>query len=106
MNNLVSEFAARFAAASLSSLVDSFNRQVGNRGFNSARAAHDVTLVNEFVRRGIDVSAVSDGHSISFAHHIQLDPSETKLMLAGHLSSESLPPCRLLLVEDRPALKP
>lgn len=82
MNNLVSDFAARFAAASLSSLVDSFNRHVGNSGFNSARAAHDVSLVNEFIRRGIDVSAVSDGHSISFAHHIQLDTSGTRLVLA------------------------
>lgn len=82
MNNLASELAVHFAAASLSSLVDSFNRQVGNHGFNSARSAHDVTLVNEFVRRGIDVSAVSDGHSISFAHHIQLDTSGTRLVLA------------------------
>ena len=82
MNNLASELAVHFAAASLSSLVDSFNRQVGNRGFNSARAAHDVSLLNKFIRRSIDVSAVSDGHSISFAHHIQLDPSETKVLLA------------------------
>ena len=33
-NSLYDQFAASFAAKSLSSLVDSFNRQVGCRGFN------------------------------------------------------------------------
>ena len=37
----LSQFALQFAEASLTSLVESFNVQVGNRGFNSARAAHD-----------------------------------------------------------------
>ena len=37
----LSQFAGQFAEASLTSLVESFNVQVGNRGLNSARAAHD-----------------------------------------------------------------
>ena len=32
---------SQFAEASLTSLAESFNAQVGNHGFNSARAAHD-----------------------------------------------------------------
>lgn len=44
-NSLYDQFAASFAAKSLSSLVDSFNCQVGCRGFNSARAAHDRALI-------------------------------------------------------------
>uniref|UniRef100_UPI003FF10055 hypothetical protein n=1 Tax=Alloprevotella sp. TaxID=1872471 RepID=UPI003FF10055 len=72
-NSLFNDFAARFAASSLTSLVESFNRQVGLRAFNSARAAHDKALIEEFIRRGIDVSAVSDGKCISFAHHVVLD---------------------------------
>ena len=60
-NSIFNDFVARFATASLTSLVESFNRQVGNRGFTSARAAHDVALIRELVRRGIDVSAVYDG---------------------------------------------
>lgn len=51
----------------------SFNSQVGKCGFNSVRAAHDQALIDELVRRGIDVSAVFDGTALSFAHHVELD---------------------------------
>lgn len=72
-NNLYNKFAAAFAADSLSSLVESFNNNVGCRGWSSVRAYHDRALIDELVRRGIDVSAVSDGKSISFAHHVKVD---------------------------------
>ena len=71
-NTLYQDFAARFAASTLSSLVDTFNAEVGSRGWNSARAAHDRALMAELVRRGVDVTAVSDGHGTSFAHHVAL----------------------------------
>ena len=79
--NILSQFASQFAEASLTSLVESFNAQVGNRGFNSVRAVHDYALIDELVRRGVDVSAISDGHSISFAHHVALDESAMKLVI-------------------------
>ena len=82
MKNLSSQFAAQFAAASLSSLVDSFNGQVGLRAWSSARDAHDQALMAELVARGIDVSAVDDGHSTSFAHKVRLDESSMKLVIA------------------------
>ena len=72
-NKLYNKFAAAFAADSLSSLVESFNSYVGCRGWSSVRAYHDRALIDEFIRRNIDVSAVSDGNSISFAHHVELD---------------------------------
>lgn len=72
-NSFYNDFAVRFAATTLTSLVESFNSQVGNRGFNSMRAAHDQALIDELVRRGIDVSAVFDGTVISFAYHVGLD---------------------------------
>lgn len=72
-NSIYNDFAEQFAASSITSLVDSFNRQVGNRGWTSARAAHDLALIDELKRRGIDVSAVFDGTAISFAHHVELD---------------------------------
>ena len=72
-NSIYNDFAEQFAASSITSLVDSFNRQVGNRGWTSARAAHDLALIDELKRRGIDVSAVFDGTVISFAHHVGLD---------------------------------
>lgn len=74
MNNpLFNEFAARFAASFLPSLIESFNRQVGQRGFNSARVAHDYALIEELIRRGIDTSAVFDGRSVSFANRVFLE---------------------------------
>ena len=72
-NSFYNDFAARFAASTLPSLVESFNNQVGKRGFNSARVAYDQALIDELVRRGIDVSAVFDGTTISFAHYVELD---------------------------------
>jgi len=68
----VSSFADKFKSASTLSLIDSFNSQVGNRGFNSARAAHDSALIDEIKHRGIDVSAVCTGDSISFARRVKL----------------------------------
>lgn len=72
-NSFYNDFAAHFAASTLTSLVRLFNSQVGKRGFNSVRAAHDKALIDELVRRGIDVSAVFDGTTFSFAHHVELD---------------------------------
>ena len=72
-NSLYNDFAAHFAAASLTSLVESFNRQVGNWGWTSARAAHDMALIAELKRRGIDMSAIYDGQSVSFARRVVLD---------------------------------
>ena len=44
-NSFYNDFAAHFAASTLTSLVRSFNSQVGKRGFNSVRAAHDQALI-------------------------------------------------------------
>lgn len=81
-NILLFQFASQFAEASLTSLVESFNAQVGNHGFNSARAAYDYALINELIRRGIDVSAIHDGKKTSFAHKVKLDIAANKLILA------------------------
>lgn len=80
-NHILPDFAARFKAASLPSLIDSLNALVGKRGFNSVRAIHDCTLIDELIRRGIGVSAVYDGKSISFAHKVTLDVISNKLTL-------------------------
>ena len=72
-NNSVPGFAARFAAASIQSLVEEFNRQVGSNAWTSARAVHDQALIAELQGRGIDITGIYDGHSIDFNHHIHLD---------------------------------
>lgn len=86
-NSFYNDFAARFAATTLTSLVESFNSQVGNRGLNSMRAAHDQALIDELVRRGIDVSAVFDGTAISFAYHVGLDNNSLLIRKKNHLAA-------------------
>lgn len=83
MNNS-SIFAAQFAAASLNSLVASFNHEVGNHGWCSARASYDHALIAEFLRRGINVSAIYDGSSISFAKPVSLQ--DNTLIYVNNLS--------------------
>ena len=78
-NNSLQEFAARFRATSIQSLVEEFNRQVGNAGWTSARANHDQALISEFRNRGIDTSAVYDGHSIDFSRCVRLDEASGRL---------------------------
>ena len=80
-NNSVPDLAARFAAASTQSLVEEFNRQVGSNAWTSARASHDQALIAELQGRGVDISAVNDGHSTDFSHHVRLDGATDSLVL-------------------------
>lgn len=82
MNNQpYSQFTERFAVASLQSLIDSFNSQVGNRGFGSARAAHDAALIKELRHRGIDLSAICSANGgVSFAHKVALNEAQNALV--------------------------
>ena len=72
-NPSYTHYAAIFAQEDLLTLIANFNREVGLRGFNFQRAAHDVALIDELIRRGIDVSAIYDGSAISFANRITID---------------------------------
>jgi len=80
-NNYVPDFAARFAAASTQSLVEEFNRQVGSNAWTSARAVHDQALIANLQDRGIDISAVNDGHSTDYNHHVRLDEATNSVVL-------------------------
>lgn len=72
-NLCYTHYAAIFAQEDLNSLIADFNREVGLRGFNSQRAAHDAALIDELIRRGLDVSAIYDGATIKFANLIAID---------------------------------
>ena len=73
------KYALQFADMQIPELVTIFNAQVQNRGWSSMRAYHDQALIDEFQRRGIDVSAVYDGKVISFAHTVRYDLPNNKL---------------------------
>lgn len=66
---------------STEALVEQFNALVGKRCWASARAAHDAALIDTLVDRGVDVSAVYDGESISFREHVVLNEDLNKLFV-------------------------
>ena len=76
-------FALRFADMQIPQLVTVFNAQVQSRGWSSMRAYHDQALLDEFHRRGIDITAVSDGKTTSFAHPVRYDLPDNKLIAIG-----------------------
>ena len=75
------KYALQFADMQIPELVNIFNAQIQNRGWSSMRAYHDQALIDEFQRRGIDVSAVYDGKVITFAHSVRYDLPNNKLVV-------------------------
>lgn len=47
------------------------------------RGYHDCALIDEFQRRGVDVSVVYNGKAISFAHSVRYDISDNQLVTIG-----------------------
>ena len=80
-NKYYQEYAARFAAASSQSLVESFNKEVGVSGWTSMRANFVAALIDECRSRGIDISDVNDGRSTDFNHHVRLNETGNCLIL-------------------------
>ncbi len=77
------KYALQFADMQIPELVTLFNRQVGHTGWTSMRAYHDQALIDEFQRRGIDVSSVYDGTTLSFTHPIRYDIAANRLTVIG-----------------------
>ena len=63
-------------------LISEFNALVGKRYWCSARAAHDAALIDTLIKKGVDVSAIYDGNSISFARKIVLNPDKSRVLFA------------------------
>ena len=61
-------------------LVSEFNALVGKRYWCAARAAHDTALIDTLIKKGVDVSAIYDGKTISFARKVVLNPDKTKVL--------------------------
>ena len=73
------KYALQFADMQILELVTIFNHQVGNTGWTGMRAYHDLALIEEFQRRGIDTSAIYDGKTITFAHPIRYNITDNRL---------------------------
>ena len=76
------KYALQFADMQIPELVTVFNHQVGNTGWSNMRAYHDQALIDEFKRRGIDVSAIYDSKSISFAHSVRYDIADNRFVVS------------------------
>ena len=76
------KFALQFADMQIPELVTVFNAQVQSRGWTSMRAYHDLALIDEFQRRGIDTAAVYDGKAITFTHPVKYDSADNRLVVS------------------------
>ncbi len=79
-NIYYTKYALQFADMQISELVTIFNSQVHSRAWSSMRAYHDAALLDEFQRRGIDVSAVYDRKAISFNKHVDYNTEANRLV--------------------------
>ena len=77
------KYALQFADMQIPELVTVFNHLVGNTSWTGMRSYHDQALIDEFQRRGIDVTAVYDGKIISFAHLIKYNIADNRLAIVG-----------------------
>ena len=75
------KFALHYADMQIQELVTVFNRQVQNRGWSSMRVYHDLALIDEFQRRGINTEAVTGRNCISFTHPVMYDLPNNKLVV-------------------------
>ena len=76
-------YALQFADMQIPELVTIFNRQVGCSGWTGMRAYHDQALIDEFQRRGIDVSAVYNSKATTFTHPVRYDIASNRLVIIG-----------------------
>ena len=77
----ISTYEACFIGKTVSELVEDFNREVGSQGWTQERIYFHEALMNAFVERGIDISSVSDGETVSFAHKVKFDEETRALVL-------------------------
>jgi len=86
------KYALQFADMQIPELVNTFNQQVQSRAWSFMRSYHDKALLDEFQRRGIDTSVVSDGKAICFAHPICYDlPNNSLVTVAWFQETPHLP---------------
>ena len=70
------------ANKSVEALVEEFNKQVGSRAWTSIRGLHVSVLVDTLIAKGVDISAVYDGVTVSFARKIKLNDDKSKVTIA------------------------
>ena len=72
-------YLVRLSSTPVSQLVQYFNNEVGSRAWTPQRAAFDAALIDALIYKGIDVSEIYDGKSISFNHKVDYDSTLKRL---------------------------
>jgi metallophosphoesterase superfamily enzyme len=67
---------------SVDELISEFNQQVGSRAWTSIRGVHDRLLIEALIAKGVDVSAIYDGVTISFSKKVKLSEQKNKVIFA------------------------
>ena len=76
------DFDTPYEFDSIQDIVDKLNYSMGNPGWTSARAAHDMMLVDTLINLGVDVSEIKKGNTVSFLHKVAYDKEHHKLVIA------------------------
>ena len=79
-NDKINTYAACFIGKTIAELIIEFNQDVGLTGLTHDRAYYHEALLHAFEERGVDVSAVTDGENISFAHRVHFDEEKRALV--------------------------
>lgn len=77
--NFYEQFRKMFNGLSNENLIRAFNREIGNPGWTSTRAAYLAALHWELKERGFDYSAIGNKTELSFAKKVKL--VENKIVL-------------------------
>ena len=75
------ELKESMSRRSVESLIAEFNQQVGSRAWASIRGVHDSILIDTLIAKGIDMSAVYDGVTITFSKKIKLNEDKNKVVV-------------------------
>lgn len=71
--NYFEEFKVRFSTYTDRQIISAFNKEVGSKGWGTARASFLSAIHTEFERREINYSEIGDEKSLSFQNFICLE---------------------------------
>ena len=80
-NSSYKYYLVRLSSTPVSQLVEYFNNEVGSHAWTSERAAFHAALIDALIHKGIDVSDIYDGASISFKHKVSYEPTLKRLSI-------------------------
>lgn len=79
-NEKLNTYSACFIGKTANDLVDDFNKEVdNNEELTQDRAYYREALLQAFDEKDIDTTAITDGTTINFSHHITFNP-ETRAL--------------------------